>query len=47
MRDRIQNPHLLPFLQDKSGFLKNLLQHFPVSPLGTYLDEMLKDGKTL
>ena len=41
-RDLILNPHLMPFLRDKSGFLKSLLQHFPVSPLGTYLDEMLK-----
>jgi hypothetical protein len=40
-RDLILNPHLLPFLRDKSGFLKSLLEHFPVSPLGTYLDEML------
>jgi hypothetical protein len=41
-RDLILHPHLLPFLHDKSGFLKSLLQHFPVSPLGTYLDETLK-----
>jgi len=40
-RDLILNPHLFPFLSDKSGFLKSLLQHFPVSPLGTYLDETL------
>jgi Polysaccharide deacetylase len=40
-RNLILNPHLLPFLHDKSGFLRSLLQHFPVSPLGTYLDEML------
>jgi hypothetical protein len=41
-RDRMRNPHLLPFLHDKTGFLKSLLEHFPVSPLGTYLDEMLQ-----
>jgi len=41
-RDLILNPHLIPFLRDKSGFLKSLLKHFPVSPLGTYLDEVLK-----
>lgn len=41
-RDVILNPHLIPFLRDKSGFLKTLLQHFPVSPLGTYLDEVLQ-----
>jgi hypothetical protein len=39
--DRLLNPHLMPFLRDKSGFLKSLLEHFPVSPLGTYLDETL------
>jgi hypothetical protein len=41
IRDLMLNPHLLPFLRDKSGFLKQLLQNFPVSPLGTYLDETL------
>jgi hypothetical protein len=41
-RDLILHPQLLPFLRDKSGYLKALLKHFPVSPLGTYLDEMLK-----
>jgi hypothetical protein len=40
-RDLALNPHLLPFLRDKSGFLKELLRNFPVSPLGTYLDETL------
>ena len=40
-RDVILNPHLMPFLRNKSGFLQSLLKHFPVSPLGTYLDEML------
>lgn len=41
-RDLILNPHLMPFLRDKSGFLKSLLRHFPVSPLGTYLDDAFK-----
>jgi len=41
IRDLIPNPHLLPFLRNKSGFLKSLLQHFPVSSLGAYFDEML------
>ncbi len=41
-RDLVLHPHLLPFLRDKSGFLKTLLRNFPVSPLGMYLDEMLK-----
>jgi hypothetical protein len=40
-RDLMWNPHLMPFLRDKSGFLKALLRNFPVSPLGTYLDETL------
>jgi len=41
-RDLIRNPHLLPFLRDKSGFLRSLLKHFPVSPLSAYLDDALK-----
>ena len=41
-RDLIRNPLFVPFLRDKSGFLKSLLRNFPVSPLGTYLDETLK-----
>jgi hypothetical protein len=45
-RDLILNPHLLPFLHDKSGFLKTLLQHFPVSPLGAYLNDVLKEKVT-
>jgi hypothetical protein len=40
-RDLMRNPLFVPFLRDKSGFLKELLQNFPVSPLGTYLDEIL------
>ena len=40
-RDLMWNPHLMPFLRDKSGFLKDLLRNFPISPLGTYLDEAL------
>jgi hypothetical protein len=45
-RDLFLNPHLLPFRRDKSGFLKSLLEHFPVSPLGTYLDETLASQGT-
>ena len=41
-RDLIRNPLFLPFLRDKSSFLAELLRSFPVSPLGTYLDEALK-----
>jgi len=40
-RDLILNPHLLPFRRNKAGFLKALLERFPVSPLGAYLDEAL------
>ncbi len=40
-RDLILNPHLLPFRRNKAVFLKTLLEHFPVSPLGSYLDDML------
>lgn len=42
MRDLMRNPLFLPFLRDKSSFLIELLRNFPVSPLGTYLDETLK-----
>ena len=41
-RDLMRNPLFLPFLRDKSHFLSELLRSFPVSPLGTYLDETLK-----
>jgi hypothetical protein len=41
-RDLIRFPLFLPFLRDKSFFLADLLRNFPVSPLGTYLDETLK-----
>lgn len=41
-RDLVRNPLFLPFLRDKSFFLAELLRTFPVSPLGTYLDEMLE-----
>jgi hypothetical protein len=41
-RDLMRNPLFLPFLRDKSSFLAELLHSFPVSPLGTYLDESLK-----
>ena len=41
-RDLMRNPLFLPFLRDKSSFLAELLRSFPVSPLGTYLDEVLR-----
>lgn len=47
IRDLIPNPHLLPFLRNKSGFLKSLLQNFSVSSLGAYYDEMLASQKDL
>ena len=40
-RDVAAHPLLFPFTLNKSGFLKKLLRNFPVSPLGTYLDETL------
>ena len=40
-RDVASHPLLFPFTLNKSNFLKTLLKHFPVSPLGTYLDEVL------
>ena len=42
LRDLARNPLFLPFLRDKSYFLSDVLRNFPVSPLGTYLDEQLK-----
>jgi hypothetical protein len=41
-RDLFVHPLFLPFLHNKASFLKALLRNFPVSPLGTYLDEVLK-----
>lgn len=41
-RDLILHPLFLSFLRDKSSFLFALLRNFPVSPLGTYLDEVLQ-----
>jgi hypothetical protein len=41
-RDLARNPLFLPFLRDKSDFLSDLLRDFPISPLGTYLDENLR-----
>ena len=41
-RDLMRNPLFLPFLRDKSSFLTELMRSFPVSPLGTYLDETLR-----
>lgn len=38
--DLAAHPALFPFTLKKAGFLKKLLQNFPVSPLGTYLDEV-------
>ena len=38
--DVASHPALFPFTLTKTGFLKKLLQNFPVSPLATYLDEV-------
>ena len=42
--DLLRNPLLLPFAADKSGFLKQLVERFPVSPLGTWLNEVVEGG---
>lgn len=39
--DVASHPALFPFTLRKSHFLKKLLRTFPVSPLATYLDEVL------
>ncbi|HEY9152378.1 MAG TPA: hypothetical protein VIN60_05785, partial [Anaerolineales bacterium] len=41
-RDVMRNPLLLPFTWNKAEFLGELLRNFPVSPIGAYLDEILK-----
>jgi hypothetical protein len=41
-RDVMRNPLLWPFTWNKAGFLAALLRNFPVSPMGTYLDEMVR-----
>lgn len=38
-RDVLRHPTLAPFTWNKMGFLKSLLNNFPVAPLGAYLDE--------
>lgn len=37
----LNDPLQAPFCRDKSGFLRRLLNTFPVSPLGVWLDELL------
>jgi len=39
-RDVVSHPLLWPFTWNKSEFLTTLLRNFPVSPIGTYLDEI-------
>jgi len=41
--DLLAHPLLFPFTLTKSKFLTTLLKNFPVSPLGTYLDEVLSE----
>lgn len=41
-RDLIRNPLLWPFTWNKAAFLAELLRSFPVSPLGSYIDEVRK-----
>jgi hypothetical protein len=40
-RDLLAHPLLFPFTLNKTRFLHTLLKNFPVSPLGTYLDEAI------
>ena len=40
-RDLIRNPLFVPFLWDKSPFLRDLLRSFPTSSLRSYLDETI------
>lgn len=41
-RDVVSHPLLWPFTWNKSDFFSTVLRNFPVSPLGTYLDDALK-----
>jgi hypothetical protein len=41
-RDLIRNPLFVPFLWDKSPFLRDLLNNFPTSSLNSYLDEAIE-----
>ena len=45
-RDLLRNPLFLPFMRDKSSFLKSLLKNFPVSSLAAFLDESLDARET-
>ncbi|MCC6297999.1 MAG: hypothetical protein IT314_01785 [Anaerolineales bacterium] len=38
-RDLMRNPLFIPFLWDKSPFLRDLLKNFPISSLKSYLDD--------
>lgn len=42
--DLVRNPMLLPFTVDKSDFLRQLLKNFPISPLGSWLEEVERLG---
>lgn len=41
--DLIRNPLLWPFTRNKSGFLAKVVSRFPISSLGAYLEEVLRD----
>ncbi len=41
-RDVLSHPLLWPFTWNKFDFFSALLKNFPVSPIGTYLDDTLK-----
>lgn len=41
LRDLVAHPLLLPFIINKSDFLRKLVRSFPISPLAAYLDETL------
>jgi hypothetical protein len=43
-RDVARYPLLYPFTRNKSAFLATLLKNFPVSPLGDYLNDIMKDA---
>ena len=45
-KDLLTHPLLYPFTMNKTRFLKSVINNFPISPLGTYLDEIIGNQVT-
>ena len=46
-RDLVRHPLLWPFTWNKADFLSRILERFPISSLGAYLDEVLDDHSVI